>query len=269
MKVSDLLDQIPADIQLAVQEAVKRHKERIRRALRADLRLKTRWKDPESGRLVGFRCPVRVDLGYPKEVGDRFIEGDFDLLPMLLAVEEDVLGNYEHPISEPISSPHATLVHPQHTFDGDVQTSIHLYWAVIGLFASRLGVTVEALSSVVLAHELAHYYTHLGYDWHGCRWTCQDFTHSDSYLKEGLAQYCTQQCTKRLDGQIPGMQRAYERLLQKQSGPYLSHLPWLMIESPEDIGDTLAQTRRSGPGSYEEFSRWLCGDYAVPGLASD
>lgn len=323
MVVRDLLEQIPADTQRTVQEAVKRHKERIREAIRVDLRFKSQWKDPESGRTLGSQCPVRVDLGYPKAFGHRQLDPqfelaarlqmlrpallehvltgeflltqlpalhpwlqppvehaqgvadleagtayarrllemaqtrDFDLVRVLLEVHEDILGVYEYPSFEHTSNyqqgPASKRVAPLE----DVNATIQLYWAVIGLVAACLGVSVEALTAVVLAHELAHYYTHLGYDRDGCRWSCQDFQHSDLRLKEGLAQFYSAQCAIRLDGQIPGMQQAYEKLLEKQSGPYLCHEPWLKIKSPEAIGATLARVRKDGPAGYEGFSNQL------------
>lgn len=332
MMVQDLLEQIPADTQRTVQEAVKRHKERIREAIRLDLRFKAQWSDPESGRVMGSQCPVRVDLGYPISFGERTIDpqyelaarlqmlrpalmthvltgeflleqlpalkpwlqppavhaqgvadlaegtayarhllalaeiGEFDLVRVLLEVHEDILGVYECPTREERHPwQQKALFEPE----GSINATIRLYWAVIGLVASCLGVSIEALAAVVLAHEMAHYYTHLGYDRDGCRWSCHDFQKSDLHLTEGLAQFYGAQCAIRLDGQIPGMRQAYDKLLEKQSGPYLSHKPWLKIKSPEAIGATLARVRKVGPASYEGFSSQLPAVYDLSGLITD
>ena len=62
-------------------------------------------------------------------------------LERIFDIREDVLGAYYFRIPE-----------------------IRLYWVVIGIVARVLAVSVEALTVVVLAHELAHAYTHLGLD---------------------------------------------------------------------------------------------------------
>lgn len=329
MMVRDLLEQIPADTQRTVQEAVKRHKERIREAIRLDLRFKAQWSDPESGRILGSQCPVRVDLGYPKAFGDRAIDphyelaarlqmlrpallahvlsgdfllkqlpalepwlqppaahaqgladladgtayarhllalaetGDFDLVRVLLEVHEDILGVYECPTRE---DRHPWQQRALFEPEGSVNATIRLYWAVIGLVASCLGVSIEALSAVVLAHEMAHYYTHLGFDRDGCRWSCEAFNQSEVSLIEGLAQYYALQVAKRLDGQIPGMRLAYDKLLEKQSGPYRAHEPWVIVKSPEAVGATLAKVRKTGRAGYEDFTRQLPVQHDLSGL---
>ena len=52
---------------------------------------------------------------------------------------------------------------------------IELYWQMIGFVANQLDVTVEDLTIVVLSHEQAHAYTHLGYDANGCAWELDSF----------------------------------------------------------------------------------------------
>ncbi len=64
-----------------------------------------------------------------------------DFIEKMKAIQEDVLGAYFFRVPE-----------------------VHLYWMVIGFLSGVLGVSVEALTVVVAAHELAHAYTHLGRD---------------------------------------------------------------------------------------------------------
>lgn len=75
----------------------------------------------------------------------------FDFAAWLLEVNEDVLGAYHYEVN-PILPPER------------LQSHIELYWGVIGLMAQVLGVTTESLTVVVLAHELAHAYTHRAAD---------------------------------------------------------------------------------------------------------
>lgn len=60
---------------------------------------------------------------------------------------------------------------------------------MVGLFAQVLGAPLEPVTAVVLAHELAHAYTHAGLDIDGVRWEASDFRRSELAIVEGLAQY--------------------------------------------------------------------------------
>jgi hypothetical protein len=75
----------------------------------------------------------------------------FDLAKWILEINEDVLGAYCYYVSGN-SRPER------------LESHIELYWSVIGLFAQILGVGPEALTIVVLAHELGHAYTHRAAD---------------------------------------------------------------------------------------------------------
>jgi hypothetical protein len=104
---------------------------------------------------------------------------------------------------------------------------IHLYWTVIGIVARMLGVSIEALTVVVLAHELAHAYTHLGRDIDGACWETTWFAQTDLDIVEGLAQFYTEEVCHPLDGSLPAAHGAYSALLEKQSPPYRAHRQWV------------------------------------------
>jgi hypothetical protein len=122
----------------------------------------------------------------------------------ILEPNEDVLGAYFYRVPE-----------------------IKLYWVVIGFVAVQLGVSVESLTVVVLAHELAHAYTHLGLDIDGECWNTNQFAGTDLEIVEGLAQFYTQVSCARLEKRLPSAITAYEALLKRQSGPYRAHLKWV------------------------------------------
>jgi hypothetical protein len=67
----------------------------------------------------------------------------FQLTNFILKINEDVLGIYDY---------------------GGTEPKIELYWGVIGLVARDLNIGVEDLTCVVLAHEFAHAFTHVGSD---------------------------------------------------------------------------------------------------------
>lgn len=104
---------------------------------------------------------------------------------------------------------------------------IELYWMPIAMVAGMLDVKIEDLTLVVLAHELAHGYTHLGHDIEGSVWSDDLFRQTDDYIIEGLAQFYTEAVMDRLASRTPGPKVAFERLLTLQSGPYRIHQDWL------------------------------------------
>jgi hypothetical protein len=151
----------------------------------------------------------------------------------IIGIEEDVLGAYFFRIPE-----------------------IRLYWVVIGITARTLGVSVEALTIVVLAHELAHAYTHLGRDIDNERWETAKFAGSDLDIVEGLGQFYTKVICTRLQDRMPAALQAYEALLKEQSGPYKAHLNW--VESDERGGEivrvSMIECRSRGITASSNFS---------------
>jgi hypothetical protein len=161
-----------------------------------------------------------------------------------ILVEEDVLGVYAFGPLPPLV---ANLVPPPNT-------RVELYWAVVGLVAQALGVDVEDLTGVVLAHELAHAYSHVGADIDGLRWPNEAFSQAERGLVEGLAQYYTHQVCVRLREQYPGMLAAYQALLPYQPAPYQAHQAWTKSSRPEEIRFAMLESRRRRVTTLEEFN---------------
>jgi hypothetical protein len=164
----------------------------------------------------------------------------------ILEVDEDVLGVYAFRL--PKQTP---LVGP----DLPIDVRIELYWTIIGLAAELLGRSVESITFVVLAHELAHAYTHLACDTDGHRWGAHEFAKSDHTLKEGLAQYYTRIVTLRMREQLPEGAQAYEDLLKRQPPAYRTHCEWAEDGfAREEIRRAMVETRRAGAGKLTEFN---------------
>jgi hypothetical protein len=165
-----------------------------------------------------------------------------DLVQMILGINADVLGAYI------FDWPHDS------TFHAEKASRIEIYWQVIGLFANEIKVSVEELTTVVLAHEQAHAYTHLGSDANGHSWQTQSFARSDPGLVEGLAQYYTEQIIEKLSKPHPGARTAYLRLLEKQPPDYHTHRHWLDHSTPEAVRIAMLEERRHPVGRLQSFN---------------
>jgi hypothetical protein len=198
--------------------------------------------------------------------------GEFDPVAFLFEINEDVLGRFEYNPEEGVSRYSNQKAHAdqsptaapspedrQRWYEHQYATEIFIYWGVIGLISKMLGVSVEGLTVVVLAHELGHAYTHLGFDRDGLRWTGAGFARSEHALKEGLAQFYASRVCTRLSQRMPGATIAYEALLPKQPPAYHTHVLWMQKDrnNTEAIAATLAHVRRRGAVGLKEFEAEL------------
>jgi len=144
-----------------------------------------------------------------------------------------------------------------------VDARIELYWGPIGLCAASLGVSVEGLTLKVLAHELAHAYSHLGYDIDGRRWTNTGFGASDRAVVEGLAQYYAHRTVAEMSGRAPEGLDAYRKLVPRQPPPYQTHERWEKgVDgsggfTPEEVRLAMVATRRLGAVQLDAFEQQL------------
>lgn len=168
-----------------------------------------------------------------------------DPIKRILAVDQDVLGAYIYQAS------------PGAGYNAAAEGRVELYWCVIGLVAAMLGASVESLTAVVLIHEVAHAYTHIGADIDGERWGNHDFARSDHALKEGLAQYYTDLVSRRLDNQVAETHATYQALLDRQPDAYRTHLGWVKDFKPEEVRLAMIGIRRAGPGELRSFHQAL------------
>ena len=102
-----------------------------------------------------------------------------------------------------------------------------LFWLPIGIFAVMNRIPIEAMTVVVLAHELAHAYTHLGHDIDGLDWRTDEFAGTHIAVIEGLAQFYTHIVGGNLSSLIPAAQTAFDTLLQRQHPIYRTHETWI------------------------------------------
>lgn len=169
-----------------------------------------------------------------------------DPIKKILSVNEDVLGVYRY-----------ARISPFGYVDFYQNGTVELYWGVIGLVAGMMGVPIELLTGVVLTHELAHAYTHIGADIDGNRWDSEAFHNASTELVEGLAQYYTHMITYRLEQRFPHLFDIFSLLLRHQPDAYKTHDKWIREYKPEEVRYALLAIRRSGKGALSEFEKEL------------
>lgn len=126
---------------------------------------------------------------------------------------------------------------------------IEIYWMAIAVFAGMAGLSIEDLTVVVLTHELAHAYTHVGLDIGSVCWSDDGFQQTDKFVKEGLAQFYTSVVTKKLQDRLPMAFDAYDTLLKYQSPTYHAHETWFapdVTKRQEIVRFALLRARESG-----------------------
>jgi hypothetical protein len=109
------------------------------------------------------------------------------------------------------------------------QGRIELYAPAIALWSGRCGVPIEDMAIVVLAHELAHAFTHIGRDIDRRVWKTDDFAMADTFLVEGLAQFYTDRVCDRLVESRSSLRMAFDGLNQNQSPPYCEFHEWKKV----------------------------------------
>ena len=132
---------------------------------------------------------------------------------------------------------------------------IEIYWMPIAIVSRLAGVSAEALTVVVMAHELAHAYTHVGQDIDGNRWETRAMQKAELRIIEGIAQHYTAIACDKLSIKLPEAKQAYEGLVTMQPEPYRVHLAWK--EKYRNLGEvvrtTMMATRAQEVQRYDEF----------------
>lgn len=132
---------------------------------------------------------------------------------------------------------------------------VELYWAVIGVAANQTGASVEGMTVVALAHELAHAYTHRGKDIDGIVWDTRVFGETDLLIIEGLAQFYTHVICTKLAARFPAALHAFNALMEVQSLLYNDFRDWKRDHEHrgEAVRLAMIETRRAGIREYGGF----------------
>lgn len=134
---------------------------------------------------------------------------------------------------------------------------VELYWLCIGLCNILHDLPIEDFTLVVLIHELAHGYTHIGFDKDGNYWDTEHFSHCDLKIVEGFAQFYTEMLCRDYFNQATA---AFNALLSKQSTEYTDYKKWFDEKEPdkyEKARRILLKTRKNKITNYDEFRHYL------------
>lgn len=134
---------------------------------------------------------------------------------------------------------------------------VELYWLCIGLCNILHDLPIEDFTLVVLIHELAHGYTHIGFDKDGNYWDTEHFSHCDLKIVEGFAQFYTEMLCRDYFNQATS---AFNALLSKQSTEYTDYKKWFDEKEPdkyEKARRILLKTRKNKITNYDEFRHYL------------
>lgn len=129
--------------------------------------------------------------------------------------------------------------------------NVEIYYLPLIIFSNLKNINTEFLFVVVLAHEIAHAFHHIGLDNDNLSW--HSMPEADINIKEGLAQYYTERFVEEYSINFPSLMLCYKSLLDSQSGPYLVHEEWIKMFKKEHVKLAFLQTRRNNIISYEKF----------------
>lgn len=135
------------------------------------------------------------------------------------------------------------------------QMRIELYYLPILLLCKLMETDIEHTAAVILAHELAHAYHHVGKDKDGAVW--DTFTESEPKIVEGLAQYYALRFVEEFESQFRELRNVYDGIIKLQTGDYCIHEEWSKVYKNEHVRFALIAARRNSIISYNDFQEIL------------
>ena len=127
---------------------------------------------------------------------------------------------------------------------------VEIYIFPIMLFCQLHGLDVESFIVMVLTHELAHAYNHIGRDKDGYFW--ESFNETDDNLAEGLAQFYTFNFLRHYQGRNYKLIETFEKTIPLQPAPYRVFKEW--GASMEQVYRAFIDVRRNNLNNYHAFS---------------
>lgn len=135
--------------------------------------------------------------------------------------------------------------------------SVNLFWTVIGLFAERYDLNLEALTVTVLSHEYAHAYSHIGTDSNQRNWLTSNFIESDIHIVEGIAEYFSKKFMDANNDSYNNFSETYKKILKMSPAEYQAYEKW-KDPSLESIRFAMMELRSNKSCiSYDEFVGYI------------
>lgn len=132
---------------------------------------------------------------------------------------------------------------------------IELFYLPILLLCRLKEISIEYTAAIILTHELAHAYHHVGKDKDGLTWNT--FEETDSKITEGLAQYYSLRFVEEYESQFKGLREAYNGIIFNQEGVYRIHEEWIKMYKNEHVRFALIAARRNSIINYNDFQEIL------------
>jgi hypothetical protein len=134
---------------------------------------------------------------------------------------------------------------------------VELYWLSIGMYSLIYNTAIDELTIVVLAHELAHGYSHVGFDIDGNDWDTTAFSKTDLKIVEGIAQFYTEMICNDFSERAS---KTFNNLLEKQEIQYCDYKNWFETNEEnkyEKMRSTIRKVRKHRITEYEHFNEVL------------
>jgi hypothetical protein len=134
---------------------------------------------------------------------------------------------------------------------------IELYWLSIGMYSLIYNTPIDDLTIVVLTHELAHGYSHVGFDIDGNDWDTHAFSKADLKIVEGIAQFYTEMICYDFFERVS---KTFNNLLEKQEIHYCDYKNWfetLEENKYEKMRSIIRKVRKHKIIDYGHFNEIL------------
>jgi hypothetical protein len=137
------------------------------------------------------------------------------------------------------------------------ESRVELYWLSIGMYSLIYNTPIDELTIVVLTHELAHGYSHVGFDIDGNDWDTIAFSKTDLKIVEGIAQFYTEMICNDF---FERASKTFNNLLEKQEIQYCDYKNWFETHEEnkyEKMRSTIRKVRKLRITDYGEFNEIL------------
>ena len=295
--IEKLILSINKDLKEEVKRSYKKNNIKIRKILSDKTGFSLHYKSFEQGNFIDINekvsIPIKVEDSVPKKFLDILENCDDQLLELLLKYNSMVttlnelkfqkdkyhsFSKYHDGKCEP-EEIQSTIIHLKKLINAvdssgiieklkrlgpDIlgayyfyERRVELYWLSIGMYSLIYNTSIDDLTIVVLTHELAHGYSHVGFDIDGNDWDTHAFSKTDLKIVEGIAQFYTEMIC---NDYFEGASSTFKNLLEKQEIQYCDYKNWFETNEEnkyEKMRSTIRKVRKLRITEYGHFNEIL------------